>query len=231
MCGAVQCSAGEARGKATKEGNDTERGFQGSKADSRRAIWHHCNTTSGMVPCSSDAVPPRLWSTMTEMPKVLRVLRFVWPCPALPAMGPVRDAAASWRGATTSVGCHAGPPWTTDVNAPFVALHSRPLMGRGHASCWPPLAPSPKAVSIPSPSCVPSVSCLVSEFHTHSPWYCLLTYLTSGLSWVDTLPRQGRPVADASREAFGCRRGIRYVSGSSPTQPGLPWRCLLTWDP
>lgn len=135
---AVQCSAGEARGKATKEGNYTERGFQGSKADSRRAIWHHCNTTSGMVPCFSDAVPPRLWSTMTEMPKVLRVLRFVWPCPALPAMGPVRDAAASWRGATTSVGCHAGPPWTTDVNAPFVALHSRPLMGRGHASCWPP---------------------------------------------------------------------------------------------
>ena len=36
--------------------------------------------------------------------------------------------------------------------------------------CWtgPPLASSLKAVSIPSPSCVPGVSCLVSEFHPHS---------------------------------------------------------------
>lgn len=113
--------------------------------------------------------PTRLWSTMTEMPKVLRVSRFVWPCPALPAMGPVRAPRHLREGPqrqSVAILGHPGRLMSMPLCRPPLASSDGPW-----TCLWlaPPLAPSSKAVSIPSPSCVLSVSCLVSEFHTHSP--------------------------------------------------------------
>ncbi|KAF4971084.1 hypothetical protein FZEAL_9927, partial [Fusarium zealandicum] len=149
------------------------------------AIWHHCNTTSGMVPCSSDAVPPRLWSTMTEMPK-------------------------GSQGSGGSCGLERRGIWERGTG-PLCRPPLEPSDGPWHASAGP-LASSPKAVSIPSPSCVAGVSCLVSEFHTHAPWVLSLD-VPYVRALVDRHPSAtGAPCGDASRGCFGsfdCRQGIR----------------------
>jgi hypothetical protein len=83
--------------------------------------------------------------------------------------------------------------------------------------CWPapPLASSLKAVSIPSPSCVPGVSCLVSEFHPHS------LLLLPDVPYVRALMGKHPSATGApcgrrlpmSLAAFSSCRSIWYVSG------------------
>jgi hypothetical protein len=70
--------------------------------------------------------------------------------------------------------CSPRLSWTSDVNVPLSPSTLPHGIGNvnidgmyASVGLVPPLASSLKAVSIPSPSCVPSVSCLVSEFHPH----------------------------------------------------------------
>lgn len=78
----------------------------------------------------------------------------------------------------------------------------------------PPLASSLKAVSIPSPSCVPSVSCLVSEFHPH------LVVMLPDVPYVRALMGRHPSATGApcgrrlpmSLATFSFCRGIWYVS-------------------
>jgi len=96
-------------------------------------------------------------------------------------------------------------------------------MSMGNAMRWhgmpllacPPLASSLKAVSIPSPSCVPGVSCLVSEFHPHS------LLLLPDVPYVRALMGKHPSATGApcgrrlpmSLAAFSSCRSIWYVSG------------------
>lgn len=123
--------------------------------------------------------------------------------------------------------CYPRLSWTSDVNTPLSpstlphGIGNVDVDGQCNAMAWhasvghgPPLASSLKAVSIPSPSCDPGVSCLVSEFHPHS------LVMLPDVPYVRALMGKHPSATGApcgrrlpmSLAAFSFCRSIRYVS-------------------